>query len=76
LGLGIEERGVVVVRIEPGSAADEAGLKKGDVILEIDRKRINGVDDFNKVIETITPGNTSLLFVNRGGRKFYLTVTN
>ena len=76
LGLGIEEKGVVVVRIEPGSAADEAVLKKGDVILEIDRKRINGVDDFNKVIETITPGNTSLLFVNRGGRKFYLTVTN
>ncbi|MGD0885285.1 MAG: DegQ family serine endoprotease [Thermodesulfovibrionales bacterium] len=76
LGLGIEERGVVVVRIEPGSAADEAGLKKGDVILEIDRKRISGVEDFNKGIATIVPGSTSLLLVNRGGRRFYLTVNN
>jgi serine protease Do len=76
LGLGVEEKGVVVVRIEPGSPADEAGLKKGDVIMEIDKKRITGIEDFNRVIATIKPGNTSLLLANRGGRKFYLTVND
>lgn len=74
LGTGFEEKGVVIVRIEPGSAADDAGLKKGDVIQEIDRKRITGIEDFRRITAAVPPGETSLLFVNRGGRKFYLTL--
>ena len=38
LGLHKDEKGVVVVRVEAGSPADEAGIRKGDVIQEIDRK--------------------------------------
>lgn len=74
LGLGPDEKGVVVVRVEPGSAADEAGIKKGDVIQEVDRKRVASVEDFRKIGAAIEPGNTALLFMNRGGRKFYLTI--
>jgi len=74
LGLGANEKGVVVVRVEPGSAADEAGLKKGDVIHEIDKKRVGGIGDFNKITSSIEPGDTTLLFVNRGGKRFYITI--
>jgi len=74
LGLGANEKGVVVVKVEPGSTADEAGLKKGDVIQEMDRKRVAGVGDFNKITSAIEPGDTTLLFVNRGGRRFYITI--
>ncbi len=74
LGLRKDEKGVVVVRVEPGSAAEEAGIRKGDVIQEIDRKKIDGLNDYNKIVSGIQPGNTVLLFVNRGGKKFYVTL--
>ncbi len=74
LGLGAGEKGVVVIRVEAGSAADEAGLKKGDVIQEIDKKRVTGIGDFKKITSSIEPGDTALLFVNREGRRFYVTI--
>ncbi len=74
LGLNKEEKGVVVIRVEPGSAAEEAGLRKGDVIQEVNRKRVERLDDYNKIISGMQPGDTILLFVNRGGKKFYVTL--
>jgi len=72
LGLGPDEKGVVVVRIEQGSSADDAGLKKGDVIEEIDRKRITGIEDYRRLSAAKESGDAALLFVNRGGKRFYL----
>jgi serine protease Do len=74
LGLRKEEKGVVVVRVEPGSEVEEAGLRKGDVIQEIDRQKVAKIQDYNRITSAIQPGETVLLFVNRGGRKFYVTV--
>ena len=74
LGLHKEERGVVIVKVEPGSAAEEAGLRKGDVIQEIDRKKVERLDDYDRIVSAIHPGDTILLFVNRGGKKFYVTL--
>jgi serine protease Do len=74
LGLGANEKGVVVVKVEQGSSADDAGLKKGDVIQEIDRQKVAGLGDFNRITSSIEPGDTSLLFINRGGKRFYVTI--
>jgi serine protease Do len=74
LGLGKNERGVVIVRVEPGSSAEEAGLRKGDVIQEIDRKKIERTDQYNKAVAGVRTGDTVLLFIDRGGKKFYVTV--
>lgn len=74
LGLRRDERGVVIVRVEPGSSAEEAGLRKGDVIQEIDRKKVEKLADYNRIISAIRPGDTILLFLNRGGKKFYVTL--
>jgi serine protease Do len=74
LGLHRDEKGVVVVRVEPGSSAEEAGIRKGDVIQEIDRKKVERLGDYNKIISSIRPGDTVLLFLNRGGKKFYVTL--
>lgn len=74
LGLGANEKGVVVIRVEPGSTADDAGLKKGDVIQEIDKQRVSGIGDFKKITSAIEPGETTLLFINREGRRFYVTI--
>jgi serine protease Do len=74
LGLHKDEKGVVVVRVEAGSPAEEAGIRKGDVIQEIDRKRIEGLNDYNKAVSGVKQGDAALLFVNRGGKKFYVTI--
>ena len=42
--------GVVVTRVDPAGTAGEAGLQRGDVIVEIDRKPVASVDDFEKAM--------------------------
>lgn len=76
LGLTANERGVVVAKVEQGSSADEAGIKKGDVIQEVDRNRITGIKDYNRMIASLGQKDTILLFINRGGKKSYLTINN
>jgi len=73
LGLSKGEKGVVVIRVDPYSSAEDAGLKKGDVIQEINKRRITNLRDFNSIISHIKEGDSILLFVNRGERRFYLT---
>lgn len=48
--MGGEARGVVVVNTEPGSAADEAGFRPGDVILEVDGAPVNSIRQFLRVV--------------------------
>jgi len=74
LGLPRDEKGVVVVRVDSGSSVEDAGMRKGDVIQELDRKKIAGLDDYNRVVAGVHSGDTVLMFVNRGGKKFYVTV--
>lgn len=74
LGLPRGEKGVVVIRVEPDSVAEESGLKKGDVIQEINKKRVSNLSEFNSVASRIKEGSSVLLFINRGGQKFYITL--
>jgi len=63
--LRIEKKeGVVVTRIEEGSAADGSGLQEGDLIEEIENKEIKNVQDFKNVISTVK--GSCLLKTNRG----------
>jgi serine protease Do len=74
LDIGGDETGVVVVGVKAGSPSEEAGLKRGDVIHEIDRVRITAMEDFNRIASQIRPDETVLMFINRGGRKSYIAV--
>lgn len=74
LGLPKDEKGVVVARVDSGSSIEDAGMRKGDVIQEIDRKKIAGLEDYTRVVAEVNSGDTVLMFVNRGGKKFYVTV--
>jgi serine protease Do len=74
LGLSRDDDGVVIVSVKPESAADEAGLRKGDLIQEINKSRIKNIKDFNKAVSHIRDGDTVLLFISRGDSKFYITL--
>lgn len=75
LGIEKDEKGVVVVKIEPDSPADEAGLKKGDVVQEVDRQKVSNLNEFNKAAAKVKTRDTVLLFVNRNGKKFYAALS-
>jgi len=69
------ERGVVVARVEPGGPADEAGLRKGDIIHEINGVKITAVRDFDRALMTVRRDKPALLYVSRAGRRFYVSIT-
>ncbi len=72
--LGLEEgtEGVVVSEVEPGSSADDAGLRRGDVILEVNRKPVDGLRSYRKALGEVGAGKAILLLVQRGGNTIFV----
>jgi serine protease Do len=66
--------GVVVTAVEPGSAAEEAGLRRGDVIVEVDRKAVRGVDEYKKALAAVRKGRGVLFLVRRGENTLFLAL--
>jgi serine protease Do len=70
--------GAVIAQVEPGSPAADAGLQRGDVIREVNRKSIKNVDEFFLNIEQAKKGNESnsiLLLILRNDNSLYIAVT-
>jgi len=75
-GLGLKkETGVVVTRVEPGSAAADAGIQTGDVIREVNRKPIKDVEEFSQKVEKAKGQNNVLFFIQRGQNNLFAAVT-
>ena len=69
-----ESKGVVVVLITPGGPAEEAGLRAGDVILQINRTDVSSVEEFKAVLTKVEPGDTAILLISRAGRTLFVPV--
>jgi C-terminal processing protease CtpA/Prc len=69
------ERGVVVGGITPDSPAAKAGLKKNDVITEVNGQRVEGSAQFRRMIHEIPAGRTAQLTVWRDARAQTLSAT-
>jgi serine protease Do len=73
--LGLEKsEGVVVTAVEPGSAAEEAGIRRGDVIVEVDRRTVRNLDEYKKAIAGIAKGRGVLFLVRRGESTLFLAL--
>jgi len=66
--------GVIIVEIENGSPAAEAGLSAGDIIVEIDRKPIKSVKALNRLLAEVKEGDTILFLIDRGGTTIFVTL--
>src|SRR5258708_7067571 len=62
-----EERGVEVVSVSSDSPASKAGLKEHDVVLDYNGTRIEGVDQFRRLISETPAGRTVKLLISRDG---------
>jgi serine protease Do len=74
LGLDPSTKGVVVSAVEPGSAAEDAQLRRGDVILEVDRKTVGNTDEFEKAVKASGKDKSLLLLVRRGDNTIFLAL--
>jgi serine protease Do len=72
LGLPATAAGVVVTNVDPNSAAADAGLRRGDVIQEVNRQPVKNSADFEHAIRSSK--DQALLLVNRQGNTLYVAV--
>jgi serine protease Do len=73
LGLDRSE-GIVITAVEPQSPADDAGLRRGDVIVEVNRKKIANAGEFRNIINQTKPGENLLFLIRRGGSTLFLAL--
>ena len=71
-----EKSGVVVVSVDQGSMAGEAGIQPGDVIKEVNRKNIRSLADYNRSLGRSGKGQPVLLLLKRGKQTFFVTMEN
>ena len=64
--------GVVVTNVDPASKAADSGLKRGDVIQEVNHKPVRNTSDFESAMRNAA--DATLLLVNRQGSTMYLAV--
>jgi serine protease Do len=65
-----ETAGVIVTDVQSGSSAEEAGLRAGDIIKEINRQSIESVKDYNEALKKVEKNGTANLFVWRKNAGF------
>ncbi|MBK6751690.1 MAG: PDZ domain-containing protein [Acidobacteria bacterium] len=73
LGLESDSEGLVVTDLDPSGPSAEAGIARGDVILEINRKPVNSVSDVKAMLDAAV-NKPLLLLVSRRGQTIYLTI--
>jgi serine protease Do len=67
--------GVVIVRVEEGSPADDAGLDPGDIIVEINQKPVKDIEELNNLLAGVKEGQPLLFLIDRAGTTIFVTLT-
>ncbi|PYN72597.1 MAG: peptidase [Candidatus Rokuibacteriota bacterium] len=64
--------GVVVVRVEDGSAAAEAGVQRGDVIKQVNGQTVRTIPDFERLTRDVKEGDPLTVLLQRGQMSLYV----
>ena len=72
--LNIPAEGIVVREVKKGSLADEYDLRAGDIILQINKEKLSGVEDYKRVLKKLEDEKHLVMLVIREGRSFYLSI--
>lgn len=74
LGLAAGDGGALVTRVARGSTAAEGGVQPGDVILEVNREAVRGLQATAERLRNLTTSTTNFLLVQREGRRLFLVL--
>jgi len=67
-------QGVLVSDVTPGNSAAESGIRRGDVISEMNRTPITNMKDYQRLAGSVKTGDSVLFLVKRGGTTIYIAV--
>jgi Do/DeqQ family serine protease len=67
--------GVVVTDVAAGSSGEQAGIRPGDAILEVNRQAVKDVESFRRIAAAIKPGESVPVYLQRGGRNEYVVLS-
>ncbi|MGH7598799.1 MAG: DegQ family serine endoprotease [bacterium] len=68
------EDGLVIGEVSAGSPADDAGLRRGDLIKEVNRTEMASVQEFKRAVGRLQSGDSAVLLVRRGQNTFYAAI--
>jgi serine protease Do len=74
LRLPADTQGVVISEVEAGSTAQRAGLARGDVLLQVNRRPVASVGEAARELGRVASGSTAFLLILRNGQESFVTV--
>lgn len=73
---GLEKNeGVLISSVQGDSPAENAGLQRGDVILEFNKEQINKPENIQEIVKKMKIGEKAIILVYRQNKTLYLTAT-
>jgi hypothetical protein len=69
------QKGMLLAGVRAGGAAEQAGLRRGDIIIQLGKHPIGGVEDLMYVLNASKPGETVTAVILREGQELRLDVT-
>ena len=69
-----DTQGVLVSDVTPGNSAAESGIRRGDVIAEMNRQPVNSLQDYQNLLGSVKKGASVLFLVKRRGTTIYIAV--
>ena len=66
--------GVVISDVDAGSPAQRAGLSRGDVLLQVNRRPVSSVSEAARELGRVSSGSTAFLLILRNGQESFVTV--
>lgn len=70
-----ETSGLVVTKVEAGSIADMGGIKPGAIILQVNKRAVRSIKDFQSAIAGVKSQRRILLLIKQGGSQQYLVLS-
>jgi serine protease Do len=68
------EPGILIVQVQEGSPAEEAGVQEGDVIKEVNRKPVKDLKSYQSLISSVKKGGNILFRIKRGGMSLFVSL--
>lgn len=66
--------GILVTNVAPRSPAERAGLRRNDILLEVNREAIRNIDDFTRITQGLRPEQPVLVLLKRGNATIFLSI--